>query len=973
MQRPTRTFLYAVFGLLTSALLLVSAPPVVAQQAPPDLDAAIPLADEVRTGTLDNGLRYYIRQNDEPENRLQLRLAINAGSILETDAQLGLAHFLEHMLFNGTENFPEDELVSFLERTGMDFGADINAYTSYDETVYKLQVPTDSADLVETSFTVLRDWASRATLSEEEIDKERGVVVEEFRLRLENARGRYFLDELLPKRYYNSRYADRLPIGDTTVVRNAPYAEVRDFYNTWYRPDLTTIVAVGDMDPDQLETLIRDRFADWEGPDNPQPRETYNVPDHEETLFSLFTDPEFTTTTVGTSVKADNDPMDTVSDYRMALVERVAFGIMNARLNEKVQSGTVPMLGAGAGRSNYLRSLKGYSLQAQVPEDSVLAGFEALLTEAVRVQQHGFTESELTRQKQDVLRGLESAYAERENIPSNRMATEYVQLALAGNAAPSVEYEYETAQSLLPSIDLADVNAVAEKLLADENRLIFTQMPEKEGLELPTEDELAGVLERVREKDVAPYEDTASDIPLMAEIPEPASVTSTETVEELGVTKWTLENGVTVIHKPTDFKDDEIQVRASSPGGLSTIDDAVFPQLRFTSSIVNQSGVGPFDRAALEKYLQGKSVSVNPYIGGSEEGFRGSASPEDLETLFQLIHMYATAPRADEAALQSFKKQQVAQLQNRMQSPFIVFQDSLNSIVFDNHPRRSIPSVAAIEAIEREPLLDFYRERFGDVSDFTFTFVGNVSPDSLAPFVQRYLGTLPAEDGEDPVRAVTPGAPDDVVRAEVKTGQSQRSLVVLQYNGPMEYTRENRHRLSTLSEVLSIKLREELREKRSGTYGVQVQTSSTGAPYDRYNFVVLFFCEPSRAEPLLQAAQAEIDSVRNGEVSADVVAKVTAKQTESRETSLEENGFWVSALDFAYTTEGADPLDITRYDELVESVTPESVAETAAEYLNDDRYVLGILYPEDFEATSETSESMEDEAVDGGPGEGDKR
>lgn len=973
MQRLVRTVLHAVFGVLASTLLLVSPPPAIAQQASPDLEAEIPLAEQVRTGTLDNGLRYYIRQNDKPENRLQLRLAVDAGSILETEEQLGLAHFLEHMLFNGTENFPEDELVSFLERTGMDFGADINAYTSFDETVYKLQVPTDSADLVETSFTVLRDWASRATLTDEEIDKERGVVIEEFRLRLENAGGRYLQQELLPKRYYNSRYANRIPIGDTTVVRNAPYAEVRDFYNTWYRPDLTTVVAVGDMDPDELETLIRERFADWEGPNDPQPRDTYDVPDHEETLYAIFADPEFSTTTVGTVVKADNDPMDVVGDYRVTLVERIAFGMMNARLSEKVQSGTVPMLGASAGRSNDLRSLKGYTIQAQVPEDSVLAGFEALLTEAVRVQQHGFTESELTRQKQEVLRSLESAYAERNNVPSNQMATEYVQLALAGNAAPSVEYEYETAQSLLPTIDLAAVNAVAEKLLADENRLIFTRMPEKEGLKPPAEDELAAVLDRVRAKDVAPYEDTASDVPLMAEIPEPEAVASTETVEALGVTKWTLENGVTVIHKPTDFKDDEIQVRASSPGGLSTIDDAAFPQLRFASSIVNQSGVGPFDRAALEKYLQGKTVSVNPYIGGSEEGFRGSASPDDLETLFQLIHMYATAPRADEAALQSFKKQQAAQLKNRMQSPFIVFQDSINAIVYDNHPRRSVPSVADIEAIEREPLLDFYRERFGDASDFTFTFVGNVSPDSLAPFVRQYLGTLPAEDGDDTVRPVTPAEPDEVVRAEVKTGQSQRSLVVLQYNGPMAYTRENRHRLSTLSEVLSIKLREELREKRSGTYGVQVQTSTTGAPYDRYNFIVLFFCEPSRAESLLQAAQAEIDSVRNGEVSADVVAKVTAKQTESRETSMEENGFWVSVLDFAYTTEGVDPLDINRYDELVESVTPESVAETAAEYLNDDRYVLGILYPENFEATSETDDSADGETMEDGTGEGDER
>ena len=946
IQRTT-----TLVGSVLLALALAVAPPVEAQQAPTaESDSLLPLAEEVRTGTLDNGMDFYIRPNSEPADRMQLRLVVNAGSILETDEQQGLAHFLEHMLFNGTENYPEQKLIDFLERTGMEFGPDVNAYTSFDETVYMLQVPTDSTELVENAFTVLRDWASRANLTEEQIDKERGVVVEEWRARQADASGR-MQKQTLPKLLYESRYAERLPIGDTSVVRNAPYEEVRSFYRTWYRPDLVSVVAVGDFDPDRIESLIRDRFSDWEAQEAPKERPAYDVPDHEETQFAIATDPEFPVSVVASVFKTDSEPITTLDDYRTNLIESLFFSMLNTRLQEKAQSGEVPFLGAGAFRFNLVRPMKGYGMQAQVQEDSLKAGLEALLTEATRVRQHGFTTSELVRQKRELLRSYETQLAERENTPSRRFASEYVTLALTGEAAPGINYEYQAVQDLLPGISVEEVNDVTATLLADRNRVVLVQMPEKEGLEPPTEEELASILDTVRSKEVEPYTDDMADVPLMAETPEPAEVTSTETVEELGSTKWELANGVTVVHKPTDFKDDEIRFKASSSGGLSVISDEEYPTHRFAASVVNRSGVGPFDRASLNKYLKGKTVSVSPYINDLEEGLNGSASPEDLETLFQLIHLYVTEPRIDDDALSSFQQQQVAALKNRSNTPGAAFQDSLTAHVYDNHPRRSTPTVEDVESLQAAPLLDFYRARFQNASDFTFTFSGNVSTDSLAQFVTRYLGTLPQGEGPEEAREVMPTPPNEVVRTEVKAGMGQRSTVLLSYNGPMDYTRENRHRLKSLSDVLSIKLREELRENRSGTYGVQVRDNTTGAPMNRYSFTVVFLCEPARAQELLDAAKAEIDSVRNGHVDAEDVAKVKEQQTRSRETALETNSFWVSALNTVYTTPGVEPLDVNRYDELVEQVTPESVTQTATEYLHEDRYILGILYPEGFEAS----------------------
>ena len=942
---------------LVAGLLAGRANTGFAQPGPVPADSTLPdLEEGTRTGMLDNGLRYYIRQNDEPKDRLVLRLVINAGSVLERDDEEGIAHFLEHMLFNGTEQFPEQELVDFLERTGMEFGPDVNASTSFDETVYKLRLPTDTTGLVETGVEVLGEWAQNATLQSDAIEDEKGVVLSEYRSRYESAGGRMFF-ETFPTLLNGSPYAQRLPIGDTSDVKAFTPEQVRGFYERWYRPELMAVVAVGDADVDALEQQIRREFADLPARPEAEVRPTVEVPGHDSTRFAVVTDPEFPVSVVRVHHKADAEPLETVGDYRRQLHRSLFFDMLNSRMQEKVRNGEVPFLGASGSSGGLVRTERQAVLSAQVPDDSVTAGLEALLTEVERVRQHGFTATELARAKQNLRSRYESAYNDRANRSSGGLAGSYANHFLSGAANPGIDYEWELVQRLLPAIGREDIHDQTRDLFDPANRVVVVQMPEKDDLTPPTSDTLAKVLDRVRDRETEPYEDDATDLPLVASVPDTADVTDRTTNDSLGTTTLTLENGVRVVVKPTDFSDDEVRVVATSPGGLAMVPDSLYATAQFANAVVSRSGVGAFTQTALKKKLSGKNVRVSPYIGSDEEGLQGRASPNDLETLFQLMHLYVTEPRGDSVSLTTFQRQARAYLQNRSKQPAAVFQDSLRAALYGDHPRRQAPEMEDVNRLQADELLQIYRDRFAGVGDMTVTVVGNASVDSIETLARTYLGTLPGGEGTEEVPDVLPNPPDRFVDVNVSAGIAQRSRVLLLYHGPMTYDRENRHRLRTLKDLLSIELREELRENRSGVYNVGVNHNTSGAPDPRYSLSVSFVSDPSRADELTDAARAVIDSVRSGHVSSETAAKVKEQQRRSRETSLEENSFWVSALDFTLTTPGEDPMDIFRYGELIDGVTPESVSETAREYLLDDRMVEATLRPGSAEAGASSSEA----------------
>lgn len=904
----------------------------------------IPLDPAVRQGTLDNGLTFYIQRNTEPQNRAELRLVVDAGSVLEDDDQLGLAHFVEHMLFNGTERFEAQEIVNFMERIGMRFGPDVNAYTSFDETVYMLQIPTDDPEIERMAFEILSDWAARAALTEEEIDNERGVVVEEWRARMQNAQGR-IMEQLLPVLLHGSRYEHRMPIGDPELIRTADYETIRSYYDTWYRPDLMAIIAVGDFDVDQVENRIRSEFGALQNPANAEPRLQFDMPGHDETLFGVITDPEYPISSVEVAFKSDRPLIETTADFRQRLVEGLFNGLMNKRLAEISREAGSPFSVAQVYRGAFVRPGEFYGMQAQVAEDSVLTSVDRLVTEALRAARHGFTETELERQKVETLRGYQRQYDERDNTHSGAFASRYVSHFLEDNPAPGAAYQYELAQEIMPQITIGELNSLADQLLDSRNRVVLVTMPEREDVIPPTEAQLTSVLENAQLREIAAYEDDVSDLPLIASVPSPVSIVDETTIDELTTHSFTLENGVKVVFKPTDFKQDEVLLTAFSPGGHSLVGDKDYFDAANAATIVARSGAGIFDFTQLQRQLSGKVANVSPYIGELEEGLRGMASPEDLETLFQLVHLYFTAPRADSSSLEAFQNQQKPFLRNRLATPTGVFQDSLIAAMYGDDIRRVVPTVEMVDALDLQNAYSIYQNRFADASDFTFIFVGNAEADEIRRLATTYLGTLPSAAREETWTNVRTPMPDNVVTTEVRKGIGEQSQTILVFHGPFDYVREERHHLSSLSDVLSIRLREDLREERSAVYGVGVNSSSSDKPSPEYQFTISYTSAPDRAEELVDAVFDQIRQIKAEGPTADEMEKVKEQQRRARETQLRTNSFWIETLSYHFNR-GSDPRETLGYLDLVESLTAEDIQQIANRYLDESRYVRAVLYPE---------------------------
>ena len=908
-----------------------------------DLDRQLSTDPHLRSGVLANGLRFYIRVNEKPEQRAELRLAVNAGSMQEDEDQLGLAHFVEHMAFNGTENFQKQELIDYLEGIGMRFGPDINAYTSFDETVYMLQIPTDDEETVQTAFQILEDWASKVSLDGDEIDKERGVVVEEWRLgRGADARIR---DQQFPVLFKGSRYAERLPIGEKEILEEAPYEALRRFYEDWYRPDLMAIVAVGDFDPDQIEALIREHFEPLEGPTSDRDRVLYPVPGHEETLYAITTDPEATSTSVGVYYKLDKRGTGTVGDYRRSLAEELYHAMINARLNEIRQQADPPFIFAFSTSSSLVRSRDIYLQAAGVQAGEIDTGLAAYLAEIERVDRFGFTATELERTKAELLRQYEQAFAERDKRQSSTFASEYVRVFLEDEPTPGIERELELVRKLLPTIDLAELNRLASDWITESNRVVLVSAPEKERDPPTTEDRLVAVFDSIEGSELEPYEDRLRDTPLVAETPSPSPVVSESAIDEIGVSEWTLANGSRVILKPTDFKNDQVLISGFSPGGTSLASDSQFPSASFSTTLVGESGLGDFDLVELDKALAGTIASVDAYISELEEGIEGGASPRDLETMFQLLYLTFTQPRADEDAYQSFMARARNFVENRRSRPEAVFGDSVLLARYANHPRRQPLTLDYLDLVDLDTAYDHYRDRFADASDFTFLIVGNFDLDSIRPLVESYIGGLPSGDrqetwrdiGADPV-----GGPELV---EVRRGLEPKSQVRMFWTGPAEWSRENQHDMVSFANAFRIRLREVLREDMGGTYGVSVSGSISKRPTERFSLSIGFGCAPENVEEMVQAIRDEIEIVRSKGLDDTYAAKVRESQRRDRETNLKENGFWLSVLKTYYSLE-MDPRLILDHDALVARVTPENLRLTAERYLLPGEAFEAILYPE---------------------------
>ena len=907
------------------------------------LDVPLPVDPAVRTGTLDNGLRYYIKANQKPEQRAELRIALNAGSVLEDEDQLGMAHFVEHMAFNGTENFEKHELVDYLQSIGMRFGADINAYTSFDETVYTLTVPTDDAETLNKALLVLSDQAGRVSFDPEEVEKERGVVLEEWRR--SRGAGMRMVNKQLPVMFQGSLYADRLPIGTEESIQTTPVENLVRFYEDWYRPDLMGVAAVGDFDVDEMLGLIKKHFGSLKGPETPRERPEIEVPRIAENRYSIETDPELTRTTLSVMFNQDAPSEGKVGDYRRGIIESLHTGMFNQRLQELSQDPECPFVGAGSSTGSVIRPVSAYQIGALVREGRVEDTFSTLMAELERLKRFGFTEGELERAKASTMRRYEQIYKERDKQPSAGFAAEMVRSFLSGESIPGIEVELALMQRFLPTITLDEINALTEGWVTDDNRIVVISGPEKEGVSLPTQEAVASIFDQAGKQELSPWVDRTKDQPLVAEMPKPGKVTEELTHGSVDTIEWRLQNGVRVLLKPTDFKNDEILMSAFSPGGNSLVADEDHVSSELATMYLGQSGLGEFDLVELQKALTGKVARVAPSIQSLSENLSGSASPQDLETMFQLVYLNFTAPRADEEIYKSLKGRLTAMIENRSKSPETVFRDTFQVKSTQGHVRTRPMSVELLDELNPEAALRVYKDRFADASDFTFVFVGNFEPSAIKPLVETYLGGLPSTNRNETWKDQGIEAPEGVVKFDVKKGLEPKSAVRLLFHGDSEWTRENRFDLLTLSRVLEIALIELVREEMGATYSVGVFGSSEHWPRETFDLSVSFTCKPSEVDPILDSIFKAFKDIQANGPETEMVDKVRENLRRDREVRLKQNGFWLSILT-NYARHDMPFEDILAYDELLDRLSPETIQEASKRFISMDQYVQGVLLPE---------------------------
>ncbi|BAV06942.1 zinc protease [Filimonas lacunae] len=904
---------------------------------------ALPLDTAVRTGKLSNGFTYFIRHNATPEKRVVMYLACKAGSILETEQQRGLAHFIEHMSFNGTTHFPKNELVDYLQKSGVRFGADLNAYTSFDETVYQLPLPADNKALLQNGLQIMRDWAQEATLETQEIEKERGVILEE--ARLGKGAQKRMQQQVMPMLMNNSRYAYRLPIGLDSVIQYAKPETLRQFYHDWYRPDLQALVVVGDVDVQEIEQQVKKLFGTLKNPAKEKARTQYRIPLTGKNQFKALTDAEITSSSVDVYIKLPNIELKTAADYRQAIVQQLLNQLLSQRLIEVSKQANAPFISATAGIQNYLNQLQLFAVHVDVNKGAWEKGVKAAWRELERAKRFGFTATEMNRAGKDYLASFEAAWKERSKARSDQYVKEYVDYFLHGTASPGIEKEYELVKALLPQITLAEIQARLLSALKTTDCDMVVAAPDSEKESLPTAAVITSWQQAVQQETLEAYKDAVVNKPLLAQKPVPGKIIATTQQSVAGVTEYTLSNGVKVVIKPTTFKKDEISFSAFAAGGTSLYNDADYPSASYATGVVAMGGVGPYNSTELGKYLSGKQLGVMPYIGERSQGFTGKATTEELETALQLVYLYCTAPRADAALFTNAINRSKASLANRFNDPASVFADTAAGVLGNYHLRRTGPSEAKLNQVNMNRALEIYKERFADASGFTFVFVGNIDTATIKPLLEIYLGSLPASHTNETAKDLGIRIPKGNISRAVYKGKEDKATVRLYCSGDYTYNEENNTRLQALSKVLGIRLIERLREEEGGVYAPAASVSFAKYPASGYMFSISFGCAPANVEKLIAATQDEMRKLRETGPDQVNLDKYKAETRTSLATAIQGNGYWMGYLANQYQLN--EPLgDGMEQGRLVEALTVPVLQQAAKEFLKTDNFIRLVLLPE---------------------------
>lgn len=931
------------FIILASIILPFLAAAQAATLHHPGVQTPLPLDPAVKTGKLPNGLTYYIRHNEEPKHRVVLYLVNKIGSLMETDQQRGLAHFMEHMSFNGTEHFPKNALIDYLQKSGVRFGADINAYTSFDETVYQLPIPSDKPELLDNGIRILRDWAQSAILDAGEIDKERGVVLEE--KRLGKGAGERMRNIYWPMILNHSRYAERMPIGIDSILEHFRPEDIRRFYHDWYRPDQQAVIVVGDIDVEQMQRLIQKEFSDLKNPANEPKRIAYTVPLTGKHQFITVTDRETVTTEAQVLIKHPMLANRTAPDYRRQMIRQLYNQMLQQRYSRLLRRPDPPFLNASAGMSGFIGGLDSYNANVTLTPGKLEEGFKAMWRENIRVKKYGFTKEELERTKTNFLSSMEAAYKEKDKTPSSSYANEYQNYFLKGDPAPGIDVEYALLKNDLPGITLQEVNALATAYIVKTDRDILFLAPDKERSNLPDEAKVNGWMAAVENEPLQAYEEKQTNLPLLATAPTAGSITAKHIDKELGLTTLTLSNGLKVLLKPTDFRNGEILFSGFAPGGTSLYSDADFQSAAAASGIIAAGGVGNYNVTDLQNYLTGKQVGVTPFISERSQGFSGSARSSDLETALELIYAYFTEPRKDTAMFRNILQRSRTSLVGRDRDPGAVFQDSASAILSNYHVRRTGPSLAKLDQLDLDKAYRIYKERFSDAGAFTFTFVGSFDTTAILPLLEKYLGGLPATNKPETAKDLGISIPRGTISRTIFKGSEPKATIELIFSGDLDYTQDDLLHLQALKEALQIRMIQRLREEESGVYSPQVQISASKYPHPVYVLSISFGCAPANADKLVASALDEIAKLRANGPLQENVDKWKAEDRTARETQLRNNKWWLSYL----TTQlgnGEDLHQLDTYAPARDRITVQDLKTAANKYLDGKNYIRLQLFPD---------------------------
>jgi zinc protease len=904
----------------------------------------IPFDRTIRTAALRNGVSYFIRENRRPAKRVSLRLAVKAGSIEETDAQQGLAHLIEHMAFKGSAHFKPGEVLSYFESVGARLGPHVNASTNFDETIYMLDVPSDRADVIEKGLLALADFGAGLTLDENELDKERGVVVEEWRRGLgASSRVR---DKQLPILLYRSRYAERLPIGKPDIVRSASADQLRSFYDTWYRPERMGVIVVGDVNAQQIEQTLTSIFAPLQARGRAASEPDRHLPLNRELLVNVVTDPEVTQSVVQIVRKRPKEDELKVAGYRRQLVERLVQQMFNERFGEIARKPDAKFLGAFVSDQTLTAGASMLAVGAGVRGGEIEGGLRALAVETSRVRQFGFAASELERAKKATVAVYEREYAERDKSESGTLAAELLRHFLVDEPVPGIEYEYRLALHVLSEVSMTDVNATARALLADDSRVVLAVSPDKAGVPVPSDTDLRSALIDAERTAVTAWNDTTISRALVDPKPEAGKIESRREIDSLGVTILRFANGIEAWLKPTDFKNDQVLFSLEAPGGLSLASPADYGQASLASSFVVASGAGGMKASDLQKLLTGKRASAVPFARLSAHGIAGGAAPADLETALQLLYQEFTAPGDDPEAFALIRRRLQEAIANRGQSPGEVFAERVAEVNTSGHYTSRPPTVEQINALDHEKMVAFYRQRFSNAADFAFVMVGAFKVDEVAPLLAQYLGSLPSTGKRtSQFKDVGIHFPTAAARVQVQKGQEPVSRTVISFFADPSEDPFDQENLFATTTVLEGALRDILREELGQTYTVSAKLEQRLPQRGAGHIAVSFAAAPENIEGMIERVLREIKRLQRDGPSDDVIERTKELSRRVDETDLKQNAHWLGEL-MSARLRGTDPAAIPHRAEQIDRVTAHTVQQAFERYFPFDRFTVVTLVPQ---------------------------